>query len=82
MSCSSATSRLVRRTKKVAGSRHRRKRRGFRIEEDDEVDIARIVELAGAMLAHGENGVARFLAGICLIEESSLPVRAPRAAAS
>ena len=41
----------------------RRKLGGFGIEEDDEVDVARIIELARAMLAHGENDIAAVVAG-------------------
>ena len=35
-----------------------RSERRIGIEQDDEIDVARIVELAGAELAHGEHGVA------------------------
>ena len=46
------------------GFRARRDRRGFRVEENDEVDIARIVEFAGAQLAHGQDHIARTAAGV------------------
>ncbi len=48
------------------------KPRCLRVVEDDQIDIARIIELIGAELAHAEDGVTRILAGIALIERSKL----------
>ena len=64
-SCRSFTSWRVRRTNSTAGSMPCTQRRRIGIEEDDEVDVARIVELARADLAHGEDDVtgATFGAG-------------------
>ena len=45
---------------------------GLGIVKDDEIDIARIVELMGTEFAHAEDGIARRLAGIVLIERRNL----------
>ena len=53
---------MVSRTKNAAGSTFAQQALRLGIEEDDEVDVAGIVELAGALLAHGEDDVAAVLA--------------------
>ena len=49
---------------KLAGLGSRSERRSRRIEKNDEIDVARIIELEGAHLAHGEHDVARSLFGM------------------
>jgi hypothetical protein len=50
-----------------------RQRRRSRIEEDDEIDIARIVELAGAVLAEGEHDEAAATSRIVRVGERDFP---------
>ena len=54
----SCTRSRVRRTKKACGSTPGASADAVAVVEDDEIDVARIVELAGAVLAHGEHDVA------------------------
>ena len=69
------TSSRVRRTKKVEGSTPRREPGAVGVVEDDEVDIARIVQLVRAELSHGEDEISLHLrafelaAGMRLTEE-------------
>ena len=50
--------------------------RGFRIVENDEIDIAGIVQFAGAMLAHGEHHIAAMARWIFLDRYSEIFRRA------
>ena len=42
--------------------------RGFRIVENDEIDIAGVIQFAGAVLAHGEHHVAAVARGIVAVD--------------
>ena len=52
-----------------------RQRRAFGIVKHDEIDIAGIVELSGALLAHGEHDIAGMTGGVSFVERN--PADAP-----